>query len=62
VIAGAVLAASICAASLTLVQWRAPMTALSPKIWWLILPATLGLIGAFAIWALPGAMLLYRYQ
>ncbi|AZZ46847.1 phosphoesterase [Pseudomonadaceae bacterium SI-3] len=62
VIAGAVLAASICAASLALVQWRAPMTALSPKIWWLILPATLGLIGAFAIWALPGAMLLYRYQ
>ena len=62
VIAGAVLAATICAASLTLVQWRAPMNALSPKVWWLILPAALGLIGAFSIWALPGAMLLYRYQ
>ena len=43
-------------------QWRAPMNALSPKVWWLILPAALGLIGAFSIWALPGAMLLYRYQ
>jgi len=62
IIAGAVLAATLCAASLTLVQWRAPMSALSPRIWWLILPATLGLIGAFAVWALPGAMLLYRYQ
>ncbi|MCQ4257021.1 bifunctional DedA family/phosphatase PAP2 family protein [Stutzerimonas stutzeri] len=62
VIAGAVLAATVCAASLTIVQWRAPMNALSPRIWSLILPATLGLIGAFTIWALPGAMLLYRYQ
>ncbi len=62
VIAGAVLAATICAASLTIVQWRSPMKALSPRVWWLILPSTLGLIGAFAIWALPGAMLLYRYQ
>lgn len=62
VIAGAVLAVTVCAASLTVVQWRTPMNALSPRVWWLILPATLGLIGAFAIWALPGAMLLYRYQ
>jgi len=62
VIAGAVLAATICATSLAMVQWRSPMHAMSPKIWWLILPATLGLIGAFMIWALPGAMLLYRYQ
>lgn len=62
VIAGAVLAATVCAASLTLVQWRAPMDALSPKVWWLILPATLGLISAFALWALQGAMQMYRYQ
>lgn len=62
VIAGAVLAVTVCAASLTVVQWRTPMNALSPRVWWLVLPATLGLIGAFAIWALPGAMLLYKYQ
>lgn len=62
VIAGAVLAVTVCAASLTIVQWRTPMSALAPRVWWLILPATMGLIGAFAIWALPGAMLLYQYQ
>jgi len=62
VTAGAVLAASICALSLTLVQWRAPMAALPAKVWWLILPACLGLIGAFSVWALPAAMQMYRYQ
>ena len=62
VIGGAVLAATLCAVSLTLVQWRSPLAAMSPRVWWLILPATLGLILAFAIYALPGAMLLYRYQ
>src|SRR5690606_32954606 len=45
VIAGALLAATVCAASLSIVQWRTPMNTLSPRVWWLILPATLGLIG-----------------
>jgi undecaprenyl-diphosphatase len=62
VIAGAVLAATLCAISLTLVQWRSPMHPLPPKIWWLILLGTFGLIGAIVIWALPDAMQLYRYQ
>lgn len=62
VTAGALLAASICALSLTLVQWRAPMAALPAKVWWLILPACVGLIGAFSAWALPAAMQMYRYQ
>jgi undecaprenyl-diphosphatase len=62
VTAGALLAASICALSLTLVQWRAPMAALPAKVWWLILPACLGLLGAFSVWALPTAMQMYRYQ
>lgn len=62
VIGGAMLAASVCAASLTLVQWKAPMSALPPHVWWLVLPACLGLLGAFSIWALPTAMGLYRYQ
>ena len=30
--------------------------------WWLILPACLGLLGAFSVWALPTAMQMYRYQ
>ena len=62
VTAGALLAASICALSLILVQWRAPMAALPAKVWWLILPACLGLLGAFSVWALPTAMQMYRYQ
>src|SRR5690606_20226402 len=61
VIAGAILAASVCAASLTFMQWRTPMSALPPRVWWLILPANLGLLSAYSLWALPGAMGLYRY-
>ncbi len=62
VTAGALLAACICAASLTLVQWRSPLNAMAPRVWWLILPACLGLLGAFSVWALPMAMQMYRYQ
>lgn len=62
VTAGALLAASICAASLTLVQWRSPLRAMAPRVWWLILPACLGLLGTFSVWALPTAMQMYRYQ
>ena len=62
VTAGALLAASICAASLTLAQWRSPLHAMAPRVWWLILPACLGLLGAFSVWALPTAMQMYRYQ
>jgi len=62
VTAGALLAACICAASLTLVQWRSPLNAMAPRVWWLILPACLGLLGAFSFWALPTAMQMYRYQ
>lgn len=62
VTAGALLAACICAASLTLVQWRSPLHAMAPRAWWLILPACLGLLGAFSVWALPTAMQMYRYQ
>ncbi|MBA1264822.1 bifunctional DedA family/phosphatase PAP2 family protein [Stutzerimonas stutzeri] len=61
VIAGALLAATVCAASLSIVQWRTPLDTLPPRIWWLILPATLGLIGALTLWTLPEGMLLYRY-
>jgi len=62
VTAGALLAACICAASLTLVQWRSPLHAMAPRVWWLILPACMGLLGAFSVWALPTAMQMYRYQ
>ena len=60
VIAGALLAATFCAISLSIVQWRTPLGALSPRVWWLILPATLGLIGLLTLWGLPEGLQLYR--
>jgi membrane protein DedA with SNARE-associated domain len=61
IIAGAVLAACVCALSLTLVQWRTPLPALSAKVWWLLLPAVLALLGVIAAWHQSAALLLYRY-
>jgi len=60
-IAGAVLAACICALSLTLVQWRRPLAALSARIWWLLLPAILALLSGIATWHWSAALLRYRY-
>ena len=62
VIAGALLAATLCGASLAALQWRAPMPALPARAWWLILPACLALLGGIATWELPAAFDLYRYQ
>lgn len=61
VLAGAMLASALCAASLAAVQWREPLGALSPRAWWLILPACIALLGGVATWALPTAMQMYRY-
>ncbi|MCF7201144.1 bifunctional DedA family/phosphatase PAP2 family protein [Pseudomonas oligotrophica] len=61
VLAGALLAATVCASSLTLLQWRRPLAALDARVWWLVLPACLGLLGAFAAWGLPTALQLYHY-
>jgi len=62
ILAGALLAGTFCAASLALVQWREPLPALGAKVWWLILPASLALLGAIATWALPEALAIYRYR
>ncbi|MGE8500263.1 MAG: bifunctional DedA family/phosphatase PAP2 family protein [Pseudomonas sp.] len=61
IIAGALLASGVCALSLGISQWKTPMPALSAKVWWLILPASLGLLGAIATWKFSEGMLLYRY-
>lgn len=61
IIAGALLAATACAISLTLSQWREPLRALSPRVWWLVLPACLAVLGAYTTWALPQALEMYRY-
>jgi len=62
IIAGALLAGGLCAASLTLVQHRQPLEPLNPQIWWLILPLCLALLAAIASWTLPDALVLYRYR
>ncbi|CAD5107640.1 bifunctional DedA family/phosphatase PAP2 family protein [Zestomonas carbonaria] len=61
IIAGSLLAAGMCAASLSIAQWRTPLAALAPRIWWLVLPACLALLGGFSLWALPEAFQRYAY-
>lgn len=61
IVAGALLAGSLCALSLSLTQRRAPLAPLSAKVWWLVLPACLALLGFIATWHLSAGQLLYRY-
>ncbi|WNF47559.1 bifunctional DedA family/phosphatase PAP2 family protein [Pseudomonas sp. SG20056] len=61
IIAGAMLAACFCALSLALVQWRTPLPALSGKVWWLLLPTIIALLGGITTWQLSAGVLLYRY-
>ncbi|AMK33095.1 bifunctional DedA family/phosphatase PAP2 family protein [Pseudomonas mosselii] len=61
ILAGALLACCVCAASLTLVQHRRPLVALPQRVWWLVLPACVALLAFFALHALPKALLRYQY-
>lgn len=61
ILAGALLAGALCACSLLLVQRQQVLKALTPRAWWLLLPACLALLGSIATWALPQAMQQYRY-
>jgi undecaprenyl-diphosphatase len=61
VLAGAMLAACVCAASLWLIQRKEPLNALPPKVWWLVLPALVALFGFFVLRHLPHTMLRYAY-
>ncbi|MCO7522165.1 MULTISPECIES: bifunctional DedA family/phosphatase PAP2 family protein [unclassified Pseudomonas] len=61
ILAGALLACCVCALSLTLVQYRQPLSALSQRVWWLVLPACVALLAFFALHALPKALLRYQY-
>ncbi|MDD0973225.1 bifunctional DedA family/phosphatase PAP2 family protein [Pseudomonas fontis] len=61
VLAGAMLACCVCATSLTLLQDRQPLAALPLKVWWLVLPACMGVLAFFALHALPHALLRYQY-
>ncbi|MDH0730645.1 bifunctional DedA family/phosphatase PAP2 family protein [Pseudomonas sichuanensis] len=61
ILAGALLACCVCALGLTLVQYRQPLTALSQRVWWLVLPACAALLAFFVLHALPKALLRYQY-
>ncbi|WP_061291712.1 bifunctional DedA family/phosphatase PAP2 family protein [Azotobacter vinelandii] len=62
IVAGALLAGSLCALSLALVQRRTPLERLDARTWWLVLPLCLALLGGIAIHALPEALAMYRYR
>ncbi|MBK5414816.1 bifunctional DedA family/phosphatase PAP2 family protein [Pseudomonas sp. TH31] len=61
VLAGAMLAACVCAASLWLSQRQTPLNPMPAKVWWLVLPSMLALFAFFALRHLPHAMLRYAY-
>ncbi|WP_220811894.1 bifunctional DedA family/phosphatase PAP2 family protein [Pseudomonas paralcaligenes] len=61
ILAGSLLAGGVCAACLAWLQRREPMRPLGAQVWWLVLPATVALLGGASAWAFPTAMQLYRY-
>ncbi|MOA41810.1 undecaprenyl pyrophosphate phosphatase [compost metagenome] len=61
ILAGMMLACSVCATSLSLVQLRTPLTAMPLKVWWLIVPGCVALLTFFALHALPKALIRYQY-
>ncbi|MEE1920877.1 bifunctional DedA family/phosphatase PAP2 family protein [Pseudomonas sp. 148P] len=61
ILAGGLLACCVCAVSLSVIQYREPLTAMPLRVWWLVLPACVGVLGFFALHALPHALLRYQY-
>jgi membrane protein DedA with SNARE-associated domain len=61
IIAGALLACAVCGLSLAASQRRQTLTALPARLWWLLLPACLALLGGMATWHLSAAVLRYSY-
>lgn len=49
VLAGALLACTVCAISLSLVQWNHKLPSLPARTWWLIAPACVVVLGYFAL-------------
>jgi len=61
VLAGALLACFVCAASLTASQWRQPLPALAPRTWPIVLPIMLVVLAYFAQRDLAHTLLRYAY-
>ena len=60
-IAGALLASAVCGLSLALSQRQEVLPALPARLWWIILPACLAVLGGMATWQLSTALLRYAY-
>ena len=61
IIAGALLASAVCGLSLALCQRQEALPALPARLWWIVLPACLAVLGAMATWQLSAALLRYAY-
>ncbi|WP_312932780.1 bifunctional DedA family/phosphatase PAP2 family protein [Pseudomonas sp.] len=61
ILAGTLLACTVCALTLTLAQNRQPLPAMAQRVWWVILPACVALLAFFALHGLPAALLRYSY-
>ncbi|KWS40009.1 bifunctional DedA family/phosphatase PAP2 family protein [Pseudomonas syringae] len=61
ILAGMLLAFCACAASLAFIQRKAPLPAMSVRVWWLVVPAMTALLGIFAVRALSHGVLRYQY-
>ncbi|UVJ43466.1 bifunctional DedA family/phosphatase PAP2 family protein [Pseudomonas sp. LS1212] len=61
ILAGMMLACSVCAISLSLIQLRTPLVAMPLRVWWLIVPGCVALLTFSALYALPHALVRYQY-
>lgn len=61
ILAGAMLATCVCAASLALSQRQTPLPAMPARVWWLVLPSMIALCAFMAMRHLPHALLRYAY-
>jgi undecaprenyl-diphosphatase len=61
VLAGMLLAFFTCAASLAFVQNKQPLPALPLRVWWLLLPTIIAVLGGFAINSLAQGLIRYEH-
>ena len=61
ILAGTLLAMTVCAFSLTLSQRQSSLPPMAPKVWWLIVPGCVAVLGFFALSGTSHALLRYAY-
>ena len=61
ILAGMLLAMSVCTLSLGAIQYRSPLPPMSQKAWWLVLPALVAVLGFIAFSDTSQALFKYAY-